>query len=130
MPIRHCAGKWNATWRAEAETGGSDALRAARKAGEEYLLQRQLLRSLSTGELIGPWATAFAYPFRWHYSVLRAADYFLAAARHDGVRPDPRLAEAMAIIRAARRPDGTWLQEYRYPGRTWLEIDVPPSEPS
>ena len=114
----------------EAETGGTDALRTARKAGEEYLLQRRLLRSLSTGELIGPWATAFAYPFRWYYSVLRAADYFLAAARHDGVRPDPRLAEAIAIIRTARRPDGTWLQEYRYPGRAWLEIDVPPSEPS
>ena len=113
----------------EAETGGTDALRAARRAGEEYLLQRRLLRSLSTGELIGPWATAFAYPFRWHYSVLRAADYFLAAARHDGVRPDPRLAEAIAIIRTARRQDGTWLQEYRYPGRAWLEIDVPPASP-
>jgi hypothetical protein len=114
----------------EAETGGTDALRAARKAGEEYLLQRRLLRSLSTGELIGPWATVFAYPFRWRYSVLRAADYFLAAARHDSVRPDPRLAEAIAIIRTARRPDGIWLQEYRYPGRAWLEIDVPPNEPS
>ena len=85
----------------EAATGSTTTLRAARKAGEEYLLQRRLLRTLSTGELVGPWATTFAYPFRWQYSVLKAADYFLAAARHDGVPPDPRLAEAIGIIRAA-----------------------------
>jgi len=114
----------------EGETGGTEAMRAARKAGEEYLLQRRLLRSLSTGEVIGPWATALAYPFRWHHSVLRAADYFLAAAQHDGDRPDPRLAEAIANIRTAWRPDGTWLQEYHHPGRAWLEIDVPPNDPS
>jgi hypothetical protein len=114
----------------EVETGGTDALREARKAGEEYLLQRRLLRTLSTGELVGPWATTFAYPFRWQYTALRAADYFLAAARHDGVPPDPRLAEAIEVIAAARRPDGTWIQEHRYPGRVWFEVDVPPGEPS
>ena len=78
----------------------------------------------------GPWATTFAYPFRWQYTVLKAADYFLTAARHDGIAPDPRLGEAIEVIRAARRPDGTWLQEHRYPGRVWFEIDVPPGEPS
>ena len=45
--------------------GGTDALREARKAGGEYLLQRRLLRTLSTGELVGGWVTTFAYPFRW-----------------------------------------------------------------
>ena len=114
----------------EAETGGTPALRVARKAGEEYLLQRRLLHTLSTSQQVGPWATTFAYPFRWQYSVLRAADYFLAAARHDGIAPDPRLADAIGVIRAARRPDGTWLQEYRYPGPAWFEADVPPGEAS
>jgi hypothetical protein len=114
----------------EATTGGTDALRAARKAGEEYLLQRRLLCRLSTGELVGPWAKTFAYPFRWQYSALKAADYFLTAARHDGVPPDPRLAEAIDVIRAARRPDGTWIQDHRYPGRVWFDVDVPPGEPS
>jgi hypothetical protein len=114
----------------EAATGGSDALRAARRAGEEYLLERRLLRSLSTGELVGGWATHFAYPFRWVYSALHAADYFRAAALHDGRTPDPRLADAVAVIADARRPDGTWLQERRHPGRVWFEVDVPPGEPS
>ncbi len=113
-----------------AATGGDDALRAARRAGEEYLLQRRLMRALSTGELVGPWATAFAYPFRWFYSVLSAADYFRAAALRDGTAPDPRLADAIGAIRAARHPDGTWLQERRHPGRVWFEVDVPPGEPS
>jgi hypothetical protein len=114
----------------EAVAGGTKALRAARKAGEEYLLQRRLLRVLSTGEMVGPWVTIFAYPFRWQYSVLKAADYFLEASRHDGVPPDPRLSEAIGVIRAARRPDGTWAQQRRYPGRAWFEVDVPPGEPS
>lgn len=114
----------------EVATGGSDALRAARRAGEEYLLERRLLRSLSTGDAVGPWATQFTYPFRWVYSVLNAADHLRAAALQDGTAPDPRLAEAIEVIRAARRPDGTWLQGHRHPGRAWFEVDVPPGEPS
>jgi hypothetical protein len=114
----------------EGVTGGTDALRAARRAGEEYLLQRRLLYSLSTGELVGPWATRFAYPCRWVYSVLNAATYFRAASVHDHTTPDPRLADAIGAIRAARRADGTWWQERRHPGRAWFEVDVPAGEPS
>ena len=114
----------------ETATGADDELRAARRAAEEYLLERRLLFTRSTGELVGTWATRFAYPFRWLYSALNAADYFRAAALHDGSPPDPRLADAIDVIRSARRSDGTWLQERRYPGRVWFEIDVPPGEPS
>lgn len=114
----------------EAVTGGTDELRAARRAGEEYLLERRLLRRLSTGELVGPWATWFAYPFRFVCSALHALDYFRAAALHDGAGPDQRLADAVEVVRAARRPDGTWLQQGRLPGRVWFEVDVPEGEPS
>ena len=72
----------------------------------------------------------FAYPFRWFYSVLNAADYFRAASIFDGVPPDPRMADAIEMIRAARQPDGTWLQARRHPGRVWFEVDVPEGEPS
>jgi hypothetical protein len=114
----------------EAATGGSNETRAARHAGEEYLLERRLMRRRSTGELVGPWVTQFAYPFRWFYSALNAADYFRAAALLDGRAPDPRMAEAMETIRARRQPDGTWLQERRHPGRVWFEVDVPQGAPS
>jgi len=114
----------------EASTGGTPELRAARRAGEEYLLERRLLHRTSTGDVVGPWATQLGYPFRWRYSALNAVDYFRAAALLDGRAPDPRMAEAVELIRAARRPDGRWVQEYRLPGRVWFDIDVPPGEPS
>ena len=111
-------------------TGGTPETRAARHAGEEYLLERKLRLRLSTGEQVETWATRFVYPFRWFYSVLNAADYFRAASILDGIRPDPRMSEAIDIIRSAREPDGTWVQERRHPGRVWFEVDVAPGEPS
>ena len=114
----------------EVRTGGSPALREARHAGEEHLLERGLLRRLSTGEVHGPWATHFAYPYRWYYSVLRAADHVRAASLHDGRPPDERVADAVALVRAARDADGTWHQQLRHEGRTWFEVDGGPGEPS
>ena len=114
----------------ESATGGTPTLSDARRGAEEYLLERRLLRTISAGELVGPWATRFAYPFRWYYSALKAVDYFRSAALRDGTAPDPRLADAVAVIRGARRPDGTWLQERRHPGRVWFEVDAPAGEPS
>ena len=114
----------------ESSVGGTDALRQARRGAEEYLLERRLLYRQSTGELQGDWVTRFAYPFRWFYSALNAIDYFRAAALQDGTDPNPRLAEAIDVIRSARRDDGTWLQERRHPGRVWFEVDVAPGEPS
>lgn len=114
----------------DAATGGSEATREARRGGEEYLLERGLFRRLSTGEPVGDFTTTFAYPFHWRYSVLNAAEYFRQAALLDGTPPDPRMAEAIELIRAARQPDGTWIQAGRLPGRVWFEVDAPAGEPS
>ncbi|SDD19916.1 squalene cyclase [Auraticoccus monumenti] len=114
----------------EVATGGSEELRAARLRGQEHLLERRLLRRLSTGELITPRVTHLAYPFRSFYSALHALDHFRAAALHDGVAPDLRLAEAVESVRAGREPDGTWVQQRRHPGDVWFEEDVPVGEPS
>lgn len=114
----------------DAANGGTPATRAARQAGEEYLLQRHLVRRRSTGEKVGPWVEHFGYPFFWVYSVLNAAEYFREAAALDGRRADPRMADAMELIRAARQPDGAWLQAGRKPGRMWFEVDVATGQPS
>ena len=114
----------------DATIGGSDATRAARHAGHEYLLQRQLFRRLSTGESVAPWVNRFAYPFRWMYSVLNAAEYFRQVSLLEGGQPDPRMAEAIELIRAARQADGTWLQGRAHSGRVWFEIDEPEGKPS
>ncbi len=114
----------------EKLAGGTDELREARHRGEEYLLQRHLLRRQTTGEVVESYMLRFAYPFRAFYSALHAVDYFRAASLQDGTAPDPRIAEAIEVVRAARTPEGTWIQERRHPGAVWFEIDVDAGEPS
>jgi hypothetical protein len=114
----------------DSATGGTEATKAARNRGQEYLLQRSLFRRLSTGEPVGDWVNRFGYPFRWEYNVLNAADYFRLATSVDDVTPDPRMTDAVEMIRAARQPDGTWTTAGRNPGRVWFEVDAPAGEPS
>ncbi|MGB7980912.1 MAG: hypothetical protein WCF36_09000 [Candidatus Nanopelagicales bacterium] len=91
---------------------GDGSVRQARKQGEEYLLSRRLIYRASDGDVVGPWATMFSSPIRWHYSALKALDYLRRASTHDRVAPDPRLAEAIDLVRAARRADGTWVNQH------------------
>lgn len=109
---------------------GDDSVRDARHGGEQYLLQRRLLYRLSTGEPVGDFATRFVYPNRHRYSALVALDHFRDAAIFEGMAPDPRLADAIDVVRAARQPDGTWLQTTPLAGRTWFDVDVAEGEPS
>ncbi len=60
----------------ERATGGSAESIAARRQGEEYLLERRLFRRKSTGEVIDPAWLNFSYPPRWHYDVLRPYSTF------------------------------------------------------
>lgn len=114
----------------EAATGGEAEISAARRRGEEYLLERRLLYRLTTNQPVGQWINDFSYPMRWSYSALNAGEYFRRAALHDGIGRDPRMSAAVDIVRAARQSDGTWLQTGRRPGRVWFEVDVPAGQPS
>lgn len=114
----------------DSATGGTDATRAARRAGETYLLERGLFRRRSTGTRIAPWVDQFAYPVRWRYSVLAAAEYFRAASVIDRTEPDARMGDAIDLIRSARQPTGAWLQSDRHAGRVWFHVDAPAGEPS
>lgn len=114
----------------EIATGGTPETREARRAGEEYLLERNLYRRRTTGEPVAPWVDWFAHPSRSYYSVLNAADHFRRSSLHDGASPDPRMAEAIGMISTARQPDGTWLQGRRLKGDVWFDVDVPQGEPS
>jgi len=90
--------------------GTSTAVTDARTRGEEYLLERRLLRRKSTGAIIHPAWMQFAFPPLWHYDVLRALDYFRAAS----VPRDERLDEAIGIVLERRQPDGRWLLDVRH----------------
>lgn len=115
---------------AQLASGDAERVRASRRRGEEYLLERSLFRRRSTGEPFFEHATSLAYPRRAWYSVLAAADYFRAASLADGTRPDPRMTEAIDLIRAQRQPDGRWLQGHRLLGDVWVHVDAPKGEPS
>ncbi|HET6205544.1 MAG TPA: hypothetical protein VFD98_01965 [Terracidiphilus sp.] len=78
---------------------------AARRRGEEYLLERYLFRRRSTGEVADQAFLEFAFPPRYHYDVLRALDYFRAA----GDQPDARISDALRLIANKRQADGRWL---------------------
>ncbi len=94
----------------EQAFGASAAVTEARRRAEEYLLQRRLLRRLSTGGMIDPAWTQLAFPPLWHYDVLRALDYLRAA----GVQPDVRADEAIAAVLERRQEDGCWLLDVRH----------------
>jgi len=114
----------------ETATGGTPESRAARASGEEYLLKRSLFRRLATGEPADERFLDFLHPNRWRYDVLRALDYFRAAAALTGAAPDPRLREAVDHVRSRRSDDGTWPLDWRLPGRVWLDMDDGPGRPS
>jgi hypothetical protein len=110
----------------EHRTGGSAQVRTARRGGEEYLLQRGLFRRKSTGDVAVPAYLEFAFPYYWHYDVLRALDYF----RRSGADPDPRMAEAVAVVRSKRQPDGRWRLDRLHPGHVHFDLEGGVGTPS
>jgi hypothetical protein len=109
----------------ERAFGRNPAATAARRRGQEYLLERRLFRRKSTGEVIArdrkgdASFTRFAFPTWWHYDVLRGLEYL----RRAGVMPDARTAEAIDLVASKRDADGRWPLETRYPGRMPIPID-------
>ena len=81
---------------------GSAEVTAALERGHEYLLERRMLRRLSSGELIDPAFTKFSFPTGYHYDALRGLDHLRAA----GVTPDERVAEAIDLVRSKRDAEG------------------------
>jgi hypothetical protein len=89
----------------ERAAGSAAEIAAARRRGEEYLLERGLFRRRSTGEVANPAFLKFAFPPRYHYDVLRSLDYLRNAAR----QPDARMRDALHVVASRRQADGRWL---------------------
>lgn len=110
----------------ERATGGSAESIAARRRAEGYLLARKLYRRESTGAVVDPAWLQFSFPTRWHYDVLRGLEYFRAA----GDPPDPRMDEAIDLLRSKQQPDGTWLLENTHPGAVNFALEEGDGRPS
>ena len=107
----------------EFEKAGGSGATDARLRGQEYLLERRLMRRRSTGEVIEhdrkggtSWAK-FAFPTWWHYDVLRGLDFL----RDAGVTPDERVRDAVELVRSK---GDRWSAEALYPGVMPVEIDA------
>jgi hypothetical protein len=110
----------------------SPAVTAARQRGDEYLLERHLMRRRSSGEPIerdrkgGASWTRFAFPGWWHYDVLRGLDYLRSA----GATPDERVSEAIELVASKRDRDGRWALDTSYPGVMPAPLDDGEGKPS
>jgi hypothetical protein len=91
----------------------------AQGRGREFLLAHRLFRSHRTGAVIKSSFTLFSFPPRWYYDVLRALDHFQSV----GAPRDPRLADAIDVVRRHRRADGRWPLQNRHPGRVYFDME-------
>jgi len=114
----------------KATGGGTPESREARRTGEEFLLKRHLFRRLGTGEVADEKFLSFLHPNRWRYDILRALDYFRAAAIFSGASPNPRLSEAIDHLRSRRLADGRWPLDWSLKGRVWFDVDDGEGKPS
>ncbi len=86
----------------EQAFGAAPAVTDARKRGEEYLLERRLLRRLSTGEIIN--ASGRSSRFRRSGTTTCCVRWTICARL--ACRPDSHVEEAVAIVR--RTAPGRW----------------------
>lgn len=103
-------------WR--RRTGASDADVAIRR-GQDFMFDHRMYRSHRTGEVINDAWTAFHFPPRWHYDVLRGLDHLQDA----GAAPDSRAADAVELVRSRRRSDGRWAKGPQYSGETFFTLE-------
>ena len=104
----------------EKARGPTAAVTDARARAEDYLLERRMFRSLSSGEVIDRRWTRFSFPPVWHYDVLRGLDYLRSA----GVEPDERVAEAVEVVEQRRHQNGRWPLNHLHPDRVRVPLDM------
>lgn len=103
----------------ERTWGPRTAIADARRKGDEYLLERRMLRRLTTGEIIDRTWARFAFPTVWHYDILRGLDYLRSA----GGEADERVAEAIGIVEARRHQNGRWPMNHLHVDRLGFPIE-------
>lgn len=109
----------------EQAKSGAGAVREARLRGQEYLLDRKLFRSLSTGEIVekdrksGRDWRELTFPTRWRYDILWGLDYL----RKAGADPDERATEAVDVVISRRLEDGRWPLGEPHPGKVHFDME-------
>ena len=110
----------------ERSAGGDGAVTAARQRGEEYLLERRLLRRLSDGEIPERRWLYVGFPNKWFYDVVRVMDYFRVARPG----PDERMSEVLDIVESKRDAEGRWPLDHKYHERLLVDFGDSEGHPS
>ena len=92
---------------------------AAEQSALTFMLEHKLFRSDKTGQVIDVNFTYFSYPHRWYYDVLRGLSYF---ARSDAPW-DPRLQDAIDLLKHRRGKDGLWSVQHKHSGRVFFDME-------
>ena len=100
---------------------GTVPVDAAMAAGREFFLEHALYRSHHSGQVVDEAFSRFPFPPQWHFDVLRGLEHF----RSSGAARDPRLGDAVQVLRDTRRSDGRWPVHRQHPGRYWFKLEEP-----
>jgi len=92
---------------------------AAQERGREFLLSHRLFKQIDSDETINKKMTLFSFPPRWKYDVLAALDYFRAC----NAPCDPRLKDAINLLKKKRHKNGSWNLQNRHVGKTFFEME-------
>jgi hypothetical protein len=112
--------------RATGDSANAAEVAAARRRGEEYMLERRLFRRKSTGEVIDASWLQFSFPTWYFYDVLRGLEYL----REAEVKPDDRVIEAIGIVEGNRDPDGRWPLQNVHEGEAYFQMEDGERKPS
>jgi len=96
-----------------------EELQKSEEQSREFLLQHRLYQSHRTGQIIDKKWLMLSYPSRWKYDILRALDYFQSI----GSDYDPRMQDALDVLKKKRRKDGTWSVQAKHPGQVHFDME-------
>ena len=96
-----------------------EELQEAEEKSREFLLQHRLFRSDQADNIIDKKMLMLSYPSRWKYDILRALDYFQFAR----ISYDPRMQDALDILKKKRRSDNKWPVQAKHPGQTHFDME-------
>ena len=94
-------------------------LSKAARRGREYFLRHRLYRSEQTGAEVRPSFSRFSFPPRWYFDVLRALDLFQKSA----ASWDPRITDAVDVVRDRRTKNGRWKVQNHHTGREFFSLE-------
>ncbi len=94
---------------------------AAEHSALELTLEHKLYRSDKTGAVIDERFTRLSFPPRWHYDVLRGLCYFARV----GAAHDPRLQDAIDLLRRGQDQNGLWHITHQYTGKAFFDMEKP-----